>query len=189
MKPLTPVDQIPVPSPPADEIYRVRLFDQDYSFVGLKSLLGAADFSKAGDRGAALAAPTEVVREAARAILSSLTLEHIYDRPLTDDDGRVDSVMRVGYDVDLGRFRRMASWTVGQLKDYLLEAPGDETGAAGLALTPVIAAAVCKLMDTHDLILAARKIHRVTKARTTLGLAGTLSSRCQPNHPWMTCAA
>ncbi len=183
MIPLTPFEQIPVPVPPADEIYRIRQFDHDYSFVGLKALLGAADFSKAGDRGAGLAAPTEVVREAARTILSSLTLQHIYDRPLTDDDGRVDAVMRVGYDVDLDRFRRIATWTLGQLKDFLLEAPGDETAAIGWDLTPVTAAAVCKLMDVHDLVLAARKITRVSKARTMLGLPGTLSSRCQPNHP------
>lgn len=178
-----PLDQIPVPQPPADEIYRVRLFNHDYSFVGLKSLLGAADFSKAGDQGAGLAAPTEVVREAARTILSSLTLQHLYERPLTDDEGRVDSVMRVSYDIDLARFRTISSWTLGQLKDFLLEASGDEIAPLGGALTSVMAAAVCKLMDVHDLVLAARKIIRVSKARTTLGLAGTLSSRCQPNHP------
>jgi ethanolamine ammonia-lyase large subunit len=183
MQPLKPLDQIPVPVPPADEIYRVRQFNHDYSFVGLKSLLGAADFSKAGDRGAGLAAPTEVVREAARTILSSLTLEHLYDRPLTDDEGCVDSVMRVSYDIDRDRFRSISSWTVDQLKDFLLEAPGDEIAPLGFALTSVMAAAVCKLMDVHDLVLAARKISRVSKARTTLGLAGTLSSRCQPNHP------
>src|SRR5437868_6832511 len=61
--------------------------------------------------------------------------------------------------------------------------PGEETAAVGWALTPVTAAAVCKLMDVHDLVLAARKIVRVSKARTTVGLPGTLSSRCQPNHP------
>src|SRR5258708_9863445 len=127
-----PLDQILVPIPPADEIYRTRLFDHDYSFVGLKSLLGAADFSKSGDRGAGLAAPTEVIREAARTILSSLTLQHLYDRPLTDDEGRVDSVMRVGYDIDLALFRqKIAGWTLGQLKDFLLDAPGDEIASLG----------------------------------------------------------
>jgi ethanolamine ammonia-lyase large subunit len=183
MQPLKPLDQISVPDPRADEVYRVRLFNHDYSFVGLKSLLGAADFSKAGDRGAGLAAPTEVVREAARIILSSLTLEHLYDRPLTDDEGRVDSVMRVSCDIDRDRFRTISSWTVGQLKDFLLESRGDDIAPLGFALTSVMVAAVCKLMDVHDLVLAARKISRVSKARTTLGLAGTLSSRCQPNHP------
>jgi ethanolamine ammonia-lyase large subunit len=183
MQPLKPLETIAVPQPKPDEVYRIRQFDHDCSFVGLKSLLGAADFSKAGDRGAGLAAPTEVVREAARAILSSLTLEHLYERPLVDDEGRVDSVMRVGYDIDLQRFRAISSWTFGQLKDFLLEAPGEQISPLGFALTSVMAAAVCKLMDVHDLILAARKIRRVSKARTTLGLAGTLSSRCQPNHP------
>jgi ethanolamine ammonia-lyase large subunit len=183
MHSLRPLDQIVCPAPPADEMYRVRLFNHDYSFVGLKSLLGAADFSKAGDRGAGLAAPTEVVREAARAILSSLTLQHLYDRPLTDDEGRVDSVMRVGYDIDLAKFRGISSWSLGQLKDFLLEARGEETAPLGSALTSVMASAVCKLMDVHELVLAARKITRVSKARTTLGLPGTLSSRCQPNHP------
>src|SRR5262249_59213991 len=66
---------------------------------------------------------------------------------------------------------------------WRVEGPGEEIAPLGFALTSVMAAAVCKLMDVHDLILAARRINRVSKARTTLGLKGTLSSRCQPNHP------
>src|SRR5260221_14734138 len=93
MHPLNPLDQIPVPDPPADEIYRVRLFNHDYSFVGLKSLLGAVDFSKAGDVGAGLAGQTEEVREAARTILSWLSLQNLFVLPLRDDDGHVDSVL------------------------------------------------------------------------------------------------
>src|SRR5438046_4925142 len=53
----------------------------------------------------------------------------------------------------------------------------------GRALTVVMAAALAKLFDTHELIFVARKCHCVTRARTTLGLPGTLSSRLQPNHP------
>lgn len=183
MKSLTPLDRIPVPPPRADEAYHIRLFDHDYSFLNLKHLLGAADFTKAGDRGAGLAAKTEVEREAARVILSGLTLGHLYDRPLTDDDGRVDSVMRVNYDIDLATFDTLKDLTLGELKDRLLETNGDEISRIGAALTGVMAAAVAKLMDTHELILVARKINRPSKARTTLGLPGTLSSRLQPNHP------
>ncbi len=54
--------------------------------------------------------------------------------------------MRVGYDdiVDLDRFRGISSWTLGQLKDFLLEASGEETAPLGLALTSgVMAAGVC----------------------------------------------
>ena len=65
--------------------------------------------------------------------------------------------MRVGYDVDLDLFRgKIAGWTLGQLKDFLLEGPGEEIAPLGFALTSVMSAAVCKLMDVHDLVLAAR---------------------------------
>ena len=69
----------------AGEVYRGRFFDRDFAFHGLKRLLGAADCSKAGDRHAGLAAASETEREAARTILSGLTLQHLYDHPLTDD--------------------------------------------------------------------------------------------------------
>src|SRR5207253_1782722 len=50
-------------------------------------------------------------------------------------------------------------------------------------ITPEMAAAVSKLMRNQDLIAAARKIRVVTAFRSTLGLAGRLSTRLQPNHP------
>jgi len=42
---------------------------------------------------------------------------------------------------------------------------------------------VSKLMRVQDLIAAAQKIRVVTRFRTTVGLAGRLSARLQPNHP------
>ena len=53
----------------------------------------------------------------------------------------------------------------------------------GSALTGVMAAAIAKLMDVHELVYAARKLKRSAAARTLVGLPGTLSSRLQPNHP------
>src|SRR5262249_62051121 len=131
MSPLTPLDQIPVPAPKPDRVYSTRVFDRVASFRGLKALLGAADFSKAGDRHAGLTAASETDREAARAILSDLTLEHLYDHPLTDDEGRVDSVMRVNYDVDRSAFQSVATMTLGELKNHLLRSPGTEVQRIG----------------------------------------------------------
>lgn len=183
MSPLTPLESIPVPVPPPDERYSYPLGEGEAVFVGLKALLGAADFSKAGDRNAGLAASSETAREAARAVLSGLTLRHLYDRPLTDERGRVDEVMRVNYDVDAAAFASVAGLTLGALKDRLLAAPGEEVARIGRGLTGVMAAAVAKLCDVHDLIAIARKVSKPTKARTLLGSPGTLSSRLQPNHP------
>jgi ethanolamine ammonia-lyase large subunit len=183
MKDLTPLAAIAVPEPEPDKEYTLRALDRNFSFVGLKRLLGAADYSKAGDRHAGLAAEGETVREAARVILSELTLQYLFDHPLTDDQGRIDSVMRVNYDIDRSAFESIASMTLGELKDHLLGAPGEEIQRIGRGLTGVMAAALAKLCDVHELILIARKISRPTKARTLLGSTGTLSSRLQPNHP------
>ncbi|MEO7331223.1 MAG: hypothetical protein ABI193_21790, partial [Minicystis sp.] len=73
MKELRPLSEIEVPPPRPDERYRLEVFGEEISFLGLKTLLGAADYSKAGERHAGLAAPREREREAARTLLSSLT--------------------------------------------------------------------------------------------------------------------
>ena len=182
-RPLTPVDEISLPKPRQEQGYTRHLVGREFRFESLKVLLGAADISKAGDRHAGLAAADEVTREAARKILSSLTLAELYETPLLDSRGSVDSVMRVNYDIDLPAFSSIAGLTLGELKDRLLRGNCDEIAAVSPALTGVMAAGLAKLCDVHELVLLASRIHRPTQARTRLGLPGTLSSRLQPNHP------
>jgi len=185
MRALKPLAEIRVPSPAPAQAYETTLLDRRFRFADLKHLLGAADISKAGDRNARLAAPDEVTREAAREVLSGLTLQHIYDRPLTDAQGRIGDIMRVNYDIDLETFGEISGLTLGEIKDRLLRGTGREVRRIGRALTGVMVAALAKLMDVHELILVAKKLKvgAAAKARTTIGLPGTLSSRLQPNHP------
>ncbi|WP_437547696.1 ethanolamine ammonia-lyase subunit EutB [Sorangium sp. So ce367] len=183
MKEPTPLDRIDVPRPRTDVVYEARLPGHGGSFRGLKRLLGAADCSKAGDRQAGLAASDDAAREAARDLIGELTLEHLHDHPLTDARGGIDAVMRVNYDIDRDAFAGIASLRLGELKDHLLRAPGPEVARLGRALTGVMAAALAKLCDVHELVYLARKISRPTRARTLLGAPGTLASRLQPNHP------
>jgi ethanolamine ammonia-lyase large subunit len=164
VKHLTKVTSIDVPEPKPDQVYRARSADRDMAFQGLKQLLGAADYSKAGDRNAGLAAPSETVREAARGVLSELTLQHLHDHPLTDDRGYVDSVMRVNYDLDREAFATVAALTLGELKNHLLRSDGAEITRIGRCLTGVMAAALAKLCDVHELIFIARKINHATRA-------------------------
>jgi ethanolamine ammonia-lyase large subunit len=179
---LTPLTEILVPDSKPDSLYKNEILAQEFCFLGLKELLGKADYEKAGDRGAHLTG-NDVTREAARSLLSSLTLQHLYDNPLTDDNGNIDTVMRVNYDIDLDKFHRIASMTISELKDHLMKNAGEEIKAVGRALTGVMAAALTKVLDTHELVYLAQKISNETKARTLLGKRGTLSSRLQPNHP------
>jgi ethanolamine ammonia-lyase large subunit len=185
MAALKPVSEIAVPTPQPDRVYSTTILDRTFRFAGLKTVLGAADISKAGDRGANLAAKNEIAREAARDILSHLDLQHLYDHPLVTAKGDVDKVMRVNYDIDPEVFAEIAPLTLGELKDRLLEADGPAIRRIGSALTGVMAAALAKLCDVHELILLARRMKcgDGTKARTRIGLPGTLSSRLQPNHP------
>ncbi|MBF0441640.1 MAG: ethanolamine ammonia-lyase [Oligoflexales bacterium] len=180
---LKPLESIYVPRPRTGKTYSIRLLGQEYSFQGLSSLLAAADISKAGDRHAGLAAPSEVWREAARCILSDLTLDHIYHNPLADDRGEIDAVMRINYDIDLDAFGRISHLSLGEFKNLLLSLPDRQAAEAGQALTGVMAAALAKICDIHELIYLARKMPKSACARTEIGLPGTLSSRLQPNHP------
>jgi ethanolamine ammonia-lyase large subunit len=50
-------------------------------------------------------------------------------------------------------------------------------------LTPEMVAGVCKIMRLQDLIAVAAKRQVVTRFRNTIGLAGRLSTRNQPNRP------
>ncbi|WP_022666106.1 ethanolamine ammonia-lyase subunit EutB [Desulfospira joergensenii] len=183
MKSLTSIIDIQIPEPRPDKEYTTCLMDRTYTFQGLKHLLGAADYPKAGDCSAGLAAADEAAREAARALLSSLTLKHLFEHPLTDDSGQVDSVMRVNYDIDGEVFDSISHLTLGEVKDKLMGQTGEGIKRIGRGLTGPMAAALAKLMDVHELIFVSKKIETRTKARTGIGQRGTLSSRLQPNHP------
>ena len=165
--------------------YGITLLDRTFTFANLKQVLGAADISKAGDRKAGLAAANEIEREAARAVLSSLTLQHFFDHPLSNIHGKIDSVMIINYDINHALFASISQLTLGDLKDELLKSNGARMREIGSALTGVMVAALTKLLDVHELILLAKKLKNgaSAKARTTVGLPGTLSSRLQPNHP------
>ena len=52
MRQLSSLSSLAVPPPRPDETYRLSGLGTDICFSGLKALLGAADYSKAGDRNA-----------------------------------------------------------------------------------------------------------------------------------------
>jgi len=155
-----------------------------FVFSDLRDLFAKANEEKSGDQLAGLAAGSERERVAAKVKLADLPLAEIVQQPLIDP--ATDDVSRLilgTYDQET--FRSFASMTVGELREYVLD---DATGAAELkrlqwAIIPEIAAAVAKIMSNKDLVMAASKIRNVTRCRNTLGEAGVLGIRVQPNHP------
>jgi ethanolamine ammonia-lyase large subunit len=155
-----------------------------FDFSDLRELFAKANEEKSGDKLAGIAARSERERVAAKRKLADLTLDEIVRRPLIDPDD--DDVTRLTLDLfDQQAFRSIASMTVGEFREFLLD---DGTGERRLhalqnAIIPEIAAAVAKLMSNKDLVLAAAKIRNITRCRNTLGERGVLGIRVQPNHP------
>src|SRR3954471_1349305 len=155
-----------------------------YVFDDLRALLARASPDRSGDRLAGLAADTEEERVAARMALADAPLSRFLDEPVVA--GETDEVTRLILDGhDAAAFAPVAALTVGSLRDWLLSDAATTEALQKLApgLTPEMAAAVSKLMRNQDLIAVARKIRVITAFRDTLGLAGRMSVRLQPNHP------
>jgi ethanolamine ammonia-lyase large subunit len=155
-----------------------------HTFPDLRTLLARANPDRAGDRLAGLAAESQQARVAARIALADVPLKRFLAQPLIDPE--TDEVSRLILEQhDANAFVRVASFTTGEFRDFLLSDEADTQALAALApgITPEMAAAVSKLMRNQDLIAAARKIEVVTRFRNTIGLKGRLSVRLQPNHP------
>ena len=155
-----------------------------YLFEDLKTLLAKATPPRSGDELAGIAASSAIERVAAQMALADLPLSDFLSNAILPYE--LDEVTRLIADThDAAAFAPIASFTVGELRDWLLaeETSGELLAALAPAFTPEMAAGVSKLMRLQDLVLVARKIRVVTKFRTTVGLAGTLCSRLQPNHP------
>jgi len=155
-----------------------------YSFGSLRELLAKATPLRSGDVLAGVAAESAQERVAAQFVLADLPLAHFLDEPVVPYED--DEVTRLILDMhDAKAFAPVRSLTVGELRDWLLsdDATPERLAELGPGLTPEMAAAVSKLMRVQDLIAAAAKMRVVTRFRTTVGLAGRLSARLQPNHP------
>jgi ethanolamine ammonia-lyase large subunit len=155
-----------------------------HTFANLRELLAKATPLRSGDALAGVASVSAEERAAAQFALADLPLTHFLSEQVIPYEA--DEVTRLIVDThDTDAFAAVSSLTVGELRDWLLsdDATQDRLTALAPGLTPEMAAAVSKLMRVQDLIVAAAKIRVVTCFRTTVGLAGRLSARLQPNHP------
>jgi ethanolamine ammonia-lyase large subunit len=155
-----------------------------YCFASLCELLAKATPLRSGDVLAGVAAASAEERVAAQFALADLPLAHFLSEQVVPYES--DEVTRLIVDThDAEAFAPVRSFTVGELRDWLLsdQATGERLAALAPGLTPEMAAAVSKLMRIQDLIAVAAKIRVVTRFRTTVGLPGRLSTRLQPNHP------
>ena len=150
----------------------------------LRELLAKANEEKSGDQLAGIAACSETERVVAKRRLADLPLVRILHQPLIDpDDDEVSRLITESFDEQA--FYPIRSMTVGQFREFILDDSTSESDLKGLkwAIAPEMAAAVAKIMSNKDLVLASTKIRNITRCRNTMGEAGVLGIRVQPNHP------
>ena len=164
--------------------YRYTIQHHTYKFNTLKELLANASPFRSGDALAGVAAADYKERVAAQLALADVPLTNFLQEAVIPYEQ--DEVTRLIMDShNATAFAPIAHFTTGQFRDWLLSDAADTATLQQLApgLTPEMVAAVSKLMRNQDLISVARKCEVVTRFRNTLGLAGRLSVRLQPNHP------
>jgi ethanolamine ammonia-lyase large subunit len=165
-------------------LYRHTAGHHTYEFGDLRTLLARATPERSGDRLAGVAAASAAERVVAQMALAEVPLRTFLSEAVVPYES--DEVTRLIIDThDAAAFAPIAHLTVGDLRNWLLSEQADSTTLARLApgLTPEMVAAVSKIMRNQDLILVARKCRVVTRFRGTIGLAGRMSTRLQPNHP------
>ena len=140
--------------------------------------------AKSGDMLAGIGARSETERVAAKMVLAELPLGRFLEEPLIDPaQDEVSNLILSRH--DQGAFAGMRSTTVGELREWLLD---DATDSAAISkarpgLTPEMISGVVRLMANKELVLVASKVRVVTRCRNTMGEAGVLGVRIQPNHP------
>lgn len=165
-------------------MYSTIVGHQTYSFPSLRVLMAKASPYRSGDALAGLCADSYQERVAAQICLADLPLKTFLNEALIPYEE--DEVTRLIIDShDAAAFETISSFTVGQLRNWLLshEVRSSEVARIRRAITPEMAAALSKIMRNQDLVLVAQKCRVVTRFRNTIGLAGRFSARLQPNHP------
>lgn len=141
-------------------------------------LLGAANDFKEGDAIVGVAAPDEPSRKLARGLLARTPLAYIDDHPPLVDD--LFTALRADLDRDLQL--RLSSWTLGDLKRYLLDEEESALHAVKAGLSSDVIGCLVKLCSNAELTALSAKLFNPLPG-TKIGAKGYLGARIQPNSP------
>lgn len=163
---------------------KTTLYGKSYQFKGIADVLAKANEPKSADRFQRIAAETVSERIAAKVVLSNLTVGDITENPIIPPDN--DEVSRVIMDcLNATIYNEIKALTIGELRELVLshKCKGSELLRLSRGMCSEVIAGVAKLCSNMDLVYGASKIRVITRCNTELGHKGTLSYRCQPNHP------
>ncbi|MBN8466946.1 ethanolamine ammonia-lyase subunit EutB [Corallococcus exiguus] len=164
--------------PQEDVIDYVQRLSGGFDARLYQQVLGAANAFKEGDEAIGVAAADETSRRNARTLLSRTQLDDLHAHPPFEDRLYVFNLEAW----DAARWKRVADWTLGQLKAFLLTAPEAQVHDVLGGLPSDVIACVVKLMDDAELkTVGGRIFHPLPGSH--VGAKGYLGARLQPNSP------
>ncbi len=143
-----------------------------------KQVLGAANAFKEGDALVGVAAADAASRENARALLGNTRVSDVRQHPLQQDALHALSLEAE----DPRATAETAGWTLGRLKQFLLESDEAAIQAISPGLGSDTIGCVVKLMSDAELIALGRKVFNPLPG-SNVGARGYMGARIQPNSP------
>ncbi|MFY8073552.1 MAG: ethanolamine ammonia-lyase subunit EutB, partial [Pirellula sp.] len=152
--------------------------------VGLyRKVLGSANEYKEGDEIIGVAARSPVERKIARSLLGQTTLGQIDSHPPFND--RMLELIQPKEKQPIEDSEKKGAiddWTLGKLKEFLLESSETQIQPLLPSLSSDVIACVVKLMSNQELIEVGRKVFNPLPG-SKLGAQGYMGARIQPNSP------
>lgn len=149
---------------------------EDIDDSSLRLLFGQANEFKEGDATISVASASNSQRSDARQRLLRLRLHQIISSRFLNDE--VSAFLESSIDIEIAK--KLATWTLGDLKNFLLTADEVEIKRIMPGLGSEVIAGVAKLMSNEELIQVSSKIYNEVPG-STLGRKGYFGSRIQPN--------
>lgn len=143
-----------------------------------RQLLGACNEFKEGDESLGISAADQASRTSARALLANTRIADLESHPVFEDD----LYKYIGQSVDTDAARKVARWTVGQLRAFLLQSNEADIKRIMPGLSSDTIACVVKLMTGEELIEVGAKVFNPLPG-TQIGARGYMGARIQPNSP------
>jgi ethanolamine ammonia-lyase large subunit len=149
-----------------------------FDITAFRQILGAANEFKEGDVATGVAAADDDSRRHARMLLANTRIQFLLDHPVYEDS--VSEFIARG--VDRKITAKIAPWTFGELRTFLLTKPEAEIRPILPGLPSDVISCVVKLMSNDDLTAIGQKIFNPLPG-SKIGAKGYLGARVQPNSP------
>ena len=143
-----------------------------------RQLIGAANEFKEGDVTIGVAADTDKDRQNARKLLSNTKIKDLFEHPLLADDLQ----KLIWETTSRSQHEKVAGWTMGRLKEFLLTASEAEIKGIMFGLSSETIGCVPKLMTNEELIALNSKVFNRCRGPTSVR-KGTWAHAYSPIHP------